>query len=137
MVQLAELVVAWGMEQGCEELVGSDAEVEDLLEGLQLDCLVEGLEVQLPEEGEEVVLLAELVEVAWEMEQGCEHLHMVEQALEAMQLEHKYLVEDVQVQPTEEGVQLAALVVVVQVGQAKEQGSEEHDVPDGEVEEPF
>ena len=42
VVQLAEQVVAWGMEQGCEELAGSAAEVEQPLEALQLEdyCFV-------------------------------------------------------------------------------------------------
>jgi len=69
VVQLAELVVAWGMEQGCEELDGCDIDVEQLLEAMQLDddCVVEALEVQLAEKvvevEEEVVQLAELVVV--------------------------------------------------------------------------
>jgi hypothetical protein len=57
------------MEQGCEELDGSDGEVEQALEPMQLpvlpmqlddDCLVEVQEVQLAEEEEERVQLADL-----------------------------------------------------------------------------
>jgi hypothetical protein len=62
VLHLAELVVAWEMEQGCEELDGSDREVEQALEPMQLDddCLVEVREVQLAEEEEERVQLADL-----------------------------------------------------------------------------
>jgi hypothetical protein len=93
------------MEQGCEELGGSDVEVEQPLEAMQLpvlpilldnDYLVEVLEVQLAEEEVEVeeenALLAEwaVVVVAWAMEQHCEELDRpdgeVEQPLVAMQL---------------------------------------------------
>ena len=102
------------MEQGCEELTWSAAEVEQPLEALQLEDghFVQEPEVQLAEEVEEVVLLAELVEVAWEMEQDCEDPYVAEQTLEEMQLEDNCLVEGVQVQPTEELVQLAEPVVV-------------------------
>jgi hypothetical protein len=39
VVQLAELVVAWGMEQGWEELGGYDVEVEQSLEAMQQPVL--------------------------------------------------------------------------------------------------
>jgi hypothetical protein len=118
-VEVVQLVVAWGMEQDCEELYGSDVEVEQPLEAMQLPvlqmhledhCLVEELEAQLPEEEVEVeaeaVQLAELVVGAVEsgMEQRSEQLdgsdNDVEEPLEAMQLpvlpmnlEHNGLVE--------------------------------------------
>jgi hypothetical protein len=80
MVQLPEqvaVVVAWTMEQGCEELDGSDGKVEQLLVAMQLPMLPMNLaeeelvgeqKVQLAEEevgvAEKIVQLAELVVVA-------------------------------------------------------------------------